>query len=57
MLIFHGEIEELGNDRLFSYHTFLKNNSNQQNDNAIHHFSFPEIIEQLVERINHSVPV
>ena len=51
------EIKEPGNDRLFSYHPMLKINSNQERDNSIHRFSFPESIEELVEWINHYVPV
>ena len=52
-----GEIEEPGNQGLFKYHPLLKNHSNQERDNAIHQFSFPESIEELVELINHSVLV
>ena len=44
-----GEIDEPGNDRLFSYHTMLKTHSNKEQYNAIHHPPFPESIEQLVE--------
>ena len=44
-----GEIEEPGKNRLFSYHTMLKTHPNQERDNAIHHPSLPEIIEELVE--------
>ena len=50
-----GEIEEPGNDRIFSYHPMLKNNSNQEYDNAIFHPYLPESIEELVERIIYSV--
>ena len=57
MLIFQGEIKEPGNNRLFSYYPLLKTHSNQEYDNAIHQFYFPESIEELVERINNSVPV
>ena len=57
MLNFQGEIEDPGNDKLFSYQTSLKNNSNQENYNAIHHPSLPEIIEELIEGIIHSVQV
>ena len=52
-----GEIEEPGNDRIFSYHPLLKTHSNQERDNAIHHFRFNESIEEIVERINHYVSV
>ena len=44
-----GEIEEPENGRLFSYHTLLKTHPNQERDNAIHHPSLPESIEELVE--------
>ena len=43
------EIKEPGENRVFSYHHMLKNHSNQEHDNAIHHFSLPGIIEELVE--------
>ena len=46
---FQGEIEEPGNHGLFKYHYLLKNHSNQERDNLIHHFSLPENIEELVE--------
>ena len=45
----HDEIEEPVNDRIFSNQTLLKTHSNQERDNTIHHFHFPEIIEELVE--------
>ena len=51
------EIEEPGNDRIFSYHPLLKNHSNQEHYNAIHNPSLPEIIEELVEQIIRSIPV
>ena len=44
-----GEIKEPGNDRISSYDPLLNTNSNQECDNAIHHFSFPESIEELFE--------
>ena len=44
-----GEIKDPGNDRIFSYHPLLKTHSNQERDNAIHHFPFPGGIEELVE--------
>ena len=44
-----GEIEEPGNNKFFSYHPLLKTYSNQERDNAIHQFSFPENIDDLVE--------
>ena len=44
-----GEIEDPGNNRFFSYHPMLKTHSNQEHDNVIHHFSFPGIIEEVVE--------
>ena len=44
-----GEIKEPGDDRLFLYPPLLKTHSNQEHDNAIHHFYFPESIEELVE--------
>ena len=43
-----GEIEDPGNIRLFSYHPLLKTYSNQEHDNEIHHFYFPESIDELV---------
>ena len=43
------EIEEPGNDRIFSYHTLLKTNSNQERDNAIHNFHFPDSIEEIIK--------
>ena len=52
MLIFQGEINKTGYDRLFSYHPLLKTNSNQEHNNAIHYPPFLEIIEQLVEQIS-----
>ena len=44
-----GEIKKPGNDKFFSYHPLLKTHSNQERDNAIYHFPFPESIEELVE--------
>ena len=44
-----GEIEDPGNDRIFSYHPMLKTHSNQERENAIHRFPFPGGIEELVE--------
>ena len=42
---FRGEIDEPGNEMLFLYHPILKNHSNQEHDDAIHHPSSPDIIE------------
>ena len=44
-----GEIEEPGENRLLSYNALLNTNSNQERDNTIHHFSFTESVEELVE--------
>ena len=44
-----GEIDERGNDRIFSYHPMLKTDSNQKQDNAIHHPLLPDSIEELIE--------
>ena len=52
-----GEIEDPRNDRILSYHPLLNTYSNQEHDNAIHHLSFPRSIEELVEKINRSVPM
>ena len=57
MLIFQGETEEPGNDRIFKYHPLLKNHSNQEHYNSIHHPYLTESIEELVEWINHYIPV
>ena len=43
-----GDIEEPGNNSIFSYHPILKTHSNQEQDNAIHHISLLESIEELV---------
>ena len=52
-----GGIDDPGYDSFFKYHPLLKTHSNQEHDNAIHHLPLPDIIEQLFERIIHSVPV
>ena len=52
-----GDMEDPWNNKDFSNHPLLTTYSNQEHDNAIHHIYFPEIIEELVERINHSIPV
>ena len=57
LVFFQGEIEEPGNDRIFSYHTLLKNISNQEHDNVIHHPYINESIEEIIELIIHYVPV
>ena len=45
------EIDKAGDNMIFSYHPLLKTNSDQEQDNAIHHPTLPESIEQLVEWI------
>ena len=52
-----GEIEEPVYDMIFSNHPLLKTHSNQEHDNAKLQPPNPERLEQLVERIIHSVPV
>ena len=42
MLIFQGEINDPGYDRLFPSHPLLNTHSNQEHDNAMHHPPFPE---------------
>ena len=50
MLIFlKGEIEEPGNDKPFSYHPILKSHSNQEDDDAIHHF-FLRVSKNLLNK-------
>ena len=44
-----GEIEEPVNDRIFLYHPLLKNYSDKEQDNAIHHPSLPDIIEDIIK--------
>ena len=44
-----GEIDEPGNDRLFSYLPLLKTHSNQEQKNAIHPPPHPESIEELFQ--------
>ena len=56
-LFFQDEIKEPVYDRFFSYHPLLKNHSNQDHDNENLYPSSPDSIEQLVEKIIHSVPV
>ena len=43
------KIEEPGNDRFFLYNSLFRTHSNQERDNEIYHFSFPESIEEIVE--------
>ena len=52
-----GEIDEPGYNQIFSYNPLVKTHSNQEHDNEIHHPTFPESIEQLVEQIINYVPV
>ena len=54
---FQGEIDEPGYDRIFPYNPLLKTHTNQEHDNKNHHLPFTDSIEQLVEKIIHSVPM
>ena len=52
-----GEIEEPVYDWIFSNHYFLKTHSNKEHDNEKLWPTNPESIEEIFERIIHSVPV
>ena len=52
-----GEIKEPVYNSIFSYHPLLNTHSNQEHENENLHTPNPDSIEQLVEKIIHSVPV
>ena len=52
-----GKMENQSYVWIFSYHPLLKTHSNQKHDNAVRQPPFPESIQQIIEKIIHSVPV